>query len=343
MRRLALIVFASTGCSGPYEVEDEHVYVDLAVSKAGVCAVDDERSLHCWGYTAANAPEGIFVTDVDMSGSEGCVLGGEGDLTCWGASPRGEVRDDLAARVVATSVGIMAVGYDAVCWDGSTTDPTCTALDGETDVAPPAAGAGTESEVVALAVAYEYACVLHAGGAGGCERAPDAPEIPTEVSALFDVDDLVFIDAGGTSTCVLDSAGQLACAGARDDCDIDDGMAMGPCIDDWSPSGSWRDVATADSSCAVAADGTLVCHGDLYMCPAPEGTDYVRVALEPPDVCGLHADGRISCTVNIAGIDVGPGSEHMTEDALDCQAGHPQALESARCDNVDAHFETGPC
>lgn len=47
-----LMVLAFMGCAGRYEVEDDHVYVDLGVSKPGVCAVDDSGTLHCWGYTA---------------------------------------------------------------------------------------------------------------------------------------------------------------------------------------------------------------------------------------------------------------------------------------------------
>lgn len=341
----ALLVFALTGCAGPYDVEDEHVYVDLAVSSAGVCAVDEDQTLHCWGYTALNAPEGVVAADVDMSGSRGCVTGDDGSLTCWSASSRGTPSEDPGITVlIEDGVTAMAVGSYGACWDGPTMDPDCSALDGATDVAIPGDGEESESEIVAFAVATEYACALYPDGTGACAHAPEAPDVPAAVSGLFEGSDLAFIDAGRSSTCVIDGEGALSCAGARDDCDIDDGMVTGPCIDDWSPSGRWLDVATANSSCAVADDGTLACHGDAYLCPTPEGNDYVRVALTPPDVCGLHADGRISCTVNIAGIDVDARSEHLgEEDALDCQAGHPSALHGARCENVDAIFGNGPC
>lgn len=265
-----------------------------------------------------------------MSGYYGCVLGSDEALTCWDASSTGG-DEDLAAQVVAEGVYQMSVGSDAVCWTGSGDVADCLALSEETSVALPDRGGG--AEVASFAVATYYACVVYQDGSGACASAPDAHEVPTEVSSLFKAPELAFTDAGNTSTCVIDRLGHLACAGARDDCDTDDGMVTGPCIDDWNPSGSWRDVATYDSTCAVGADGTITCHGDT--CAAPEGNDYVRVALASPSVCGLHADGQLSCVVDISG--------RSDDGAPDCEPGHPEALEAARCDNADAIFGGGPC
>ncbi len=322
------------GCRGPYDVDDERVYVDLAMDGSGVCAVADDRGLHCWGYTAKNAPGDVVSADLDMSASQGCLLSDDGTLTCWDALSTGGDQDGeaFAARVVAEGVDRMAVGADAVCWDGAEGAAACSPFRDQTYVALPDRGDGGESAVATFAVGTYFACASYLDGVGACASSSTSPALPEAIATIFDASDLAFADAGGYSACVIDQLGRLACAGAMANCDQDE-MGNGPCIEDWSPGGSWRDVATDDSTCAVGADGTITCHGDT--CGAPEGSDFVRVVLASPSVCGLRADGSLACVVDVA---AGTG-----DGEFDCQPGHPSALQAAVCDNLDFVYEGGPC
>lgn len=274
------------------------------------------------------------MTDLDVSASRGCVLGDDRGLTCWDALSTGgdQGGEAFAARVVAEGVDRMAVGATAVCWDSGSVDSACTFLAEETSVALPEREDGGDANEAAFAVATAYACAVYVDGGGACASTPGANEPPEGVVALFARADLAFADGGNYSACVLDRLGGLACAGPTANCDLDE-MGSGPCIEDWSPGGSWRDVATDDSTCAVGADGTITCHGNT--CGAPEGNDFVRGALASPSVCGLRADGSLACVVDIA---AGTG-----DGELDCQPDHPSALQAAVCDNLDFVFEGGPC
>jgi hypothetical protein len=57
-------------------------YVSIASGGLGLCAIDGDGALHCWGPHVSNPPAGTF-SQVAVAGRYACALDSDGGLQCW--------------------------------------------------------------------------------------------------------------------------------------------------------------------------------------------------------------------------------------------------------------------
>ncbi len=255
------------------------VFTAIDVGAAHVCAIDDQRRLHCWGENVAGPGVAQVQlpgswTAVDAGWSSTCAIDENGALHCWGSNFFGQLgQGDLVDRAAPTRVG-------------------------------------TARDWLAVSVGAGHACGIRAGtlwcwGQNGSGAIGDATYIDRPAPVQIGTDaDWERIAAGGDHTCGLRAGGVLQCWGNG----IHGQLGTTPARTASSPQtvpGNWIGVsAGALHTCANVFMGSS-CWGDnsqgqvgplpLARSLTPLATDWMQAVAGGYHSCGVALDGSIAC------------------------------------------------
>ncbi len=311
---------ASPWSSLPVTVPGVSFVTSLGAGNGYTCVVASGDRVQCWGsvgllgvlgdggMTGRAEPVTVIgltgAVEVSPGDEHTCAREGTGLVQCWGLNDHGQLGDSSSAH---ESCGI---------WGDCALTPV--------------AVAGLD-DVTQLATGIDYTCALRRAGTVACwgangygqlgDGTTEDRNVPTTVPGL---DDVVEIAARFTHTCALRSSGAVSCWGYGRYGQLGDGVlshrtcdggdsAEGP--GDCSPLPVTVDGVNAATSvttglhhsCAVLADGTIMCwgSGDLgngamtVFSTAPvlaSGIgDAIDVVAGGRHTCALRASGTVAC------------------------------------------------
>jgi alpha-tubulin suppressor-like RCC1 family protein len=229
--------------------------------------VEDPPSLYAWdlafGWRA-----------VGRSDDAACGVSGVGDLYCWGGDYSGELGNGPGGpEVVLSPTLVSGTGDWEEVFDGRYT-------------------------LCGLKTTGELFCWGQAGPLGDSEFG--LIESPTPF-----VGGLVHLESSYDHACGLDAAGALFCLGSSDQGELGDGDLDPHFVDAPTQVGTetYVDLAVShDFTCAVRADGALLCWGASAIVataavPTQVGAelDWAVVSVSEDHVCALKTDGRLYC------------------------------------------------
>ncbi len=250
-----------------------------------VCAIREDGSVGCWGYTTATPPEGRLVA-LDNGDRSTCAIREDGTLACWGEIG-GEVPDGAYTSVSVTYDHACAIRRDNAsleCWR----QPSDDSDEDGFEIAEPPTGPFT-----AVSVGEVFDCALRGDGELACwSQWPDDDfPVPNSGRRYLALDVPCAIQFGGTLECF----------------DYWDGS------EPWSESGSrppvegaYRAVSATTyggRGCALRVDGTLRCWGDegwdddsgkALAMRTPIGS-YKAVSVGDKSACATRPDGIAVC------------------------------------------------
>ena len=268
--RLICLAFALGACGGHGASSNP---IDAAPATDGSAMhVDGGGS----GLAAActPAPGHPAIVDVEPGGESACALYGDGHVACWGLGTFGELGDGQVTH------GSCGTGIDC-------------------SLAPVRVAAITDA--IAIGVAGDNACALHANGTVSCWGDNSAGELgdgltthatctssdcsraPVTVSGLSDA---VAISVGEITACALRRGGSVVCWGDNDNGQLGDGVAT-------------------HETCTVST-GMFDCS---HVPVAVSGvTDAVEVSVGDDAVCARRSSGALTCWGNNEQGQLGDGS-----------------------------------
>lgn len=273
--------YGSVGCWGnTYDVgiapQDAFWIGDIASGVSNGCHVGPDGQLACWGYNPYgwNPPAGRFV-EVSSGERYNCARQDDGQNLCWGWDDNAHGQRNIPA-IPLRQLDVGSIHGCAVAAQGNA---TCWGSDNYGQAVPPA---GLFKNVSAGLV---HSCGVLADGTGACwgyngDGETDVPALSTGLGYLS-------IQAGERQSCGLRSDGAVACWGF----DAGEPYASAP------PSGYFRALSVgAYHSCAIRADGTLACWGEDWsqQLSAPTGT-YISVSSGSYASCAIRTDGTRLC------------------------------------------------
>lgn len=217
------------------------VVVDVRSSDNDVCAIDQQRTAHCWGWNAygqddpgrppywIDPPGAVTAAAVDSFAAGGgfiCVVTG-GDLRCWGANDSGQCGAPPPSTVSQPSVLLRAVdsvaagesGACAVMRDGTVScwgwlnllrDPSVSQWQ-------PTAVPGL-SAITSVSLDYD-GCALDRFGSVRCWSVPGRQS----PSIVRDLSDAIEVCTGTGHSCALRSNGAIVCWGRNNVGQLGDG------------------------------------------------------------------------------------------------------------------------
>jgi alpha-tubulin suppressor-like RCC1 family protein len=270
----------------------------LAAGGHSACALWDDGRLQCWGGRALASPHtfpsGTRAVQVAAGGNHTCLLNSEGLVWCWGQNLSGQLGrgfESLRELQPAEPVTLPSPGRAKAITSGI--DHTCALLvDGKVSCW----GSNSSGQ---LGV-----------GAPGNRSTPSAP-INLQGSGRAKA-----IRAGGSHTCALHTDGTIACWGYNLYGQLGDGGTTNQFATHdvvGMPGGSVAvDVTTGlDHTCALKADGAMVCWGrngdgqlgdgttahraSAVTVSVPAGTRAVAIAAGHFHTCALFGAGTVTC------------------------------------------------
>ena len=249
--------------------------VAIAARGNHTCALTAGGAVRCWGSnwygeagTASKSdellPTEVFPLDEPAVGIAAgdrhtCVLTASGSVLCWG--------DDASGQLGNGTIGF---------W------PVLEAM------------GALERGAVAIAAGSDYTCALSAGGGVLCwganyygqlgDGTTMERQVPTPVSGL--TGGVAGIAAGSGRTCALTTAGNILCWGSNDS----DALGLGDSVFDISTPVPVRGAAPVTAvgvgvlhTCAVTAEGAVVCWGNNASGELGDGTTVARQAADAGD------------------------------------------------------------
>lgn len=300
------------------------------------CALLDDGTLQCWGHitpaTPHTFPTGTRVVQVAGGGNHTCALNSEGLVWCWGQNLYGQLgRGTVSLRELqpADPVTLPSPGRARAITAG--TNHTC-----------------------ALLVDGRVSCWgQNSAGQLGVGVAGDR-STPSDPIALQGSGRAKAISAGGSHTCALHTDGTIACWGANVYGQLGDGGTTNQFATHdvvWMPGGSTAVAVTAglDHTCALKADGAMVCWGrngdgqlgdnttsdrtSAVTVSVPPGTRAVAIDAGGFHTCALFGAGTVTCwgynQWGQLGVDPTTTPQRSTPSGtLSLPGGHPtQAIE----------------
>ncbi|NIR36987.1 MAG: hypothetical protein GWN07_13745, partial [Actinobacteria bacterium] len=302
----------------------------IALTDEHVCVLRDGAEVSCWGLDDSGVGKpppssGDAVTHGDLEGRDvvaglgfTCVLGAEGQVTCWGDGlldaelfteeeltngdyPRYTWPDVRAVEIAAGELHACArtEGGRVICMgengigqlgDGTTdrrpTPVEATQLEGATELA-----IGTN--VTCAVVAERLRCV--GDGSGG---AFDGRRSPLRWAKVFTGARDLFLDRSGHRVCAIDEQDRVQCVGD------DEGGGLVEAIRRRLPEGmptAVRAIARLDGHrCTLVASGGALDCGDRPNAP-PARRAVAQVAGGSRTLCVRHRDGEVACHGTSAG------------------------------------------
>ncbi len=323
---------------------------DLFAGRNHLCAVRSGGRVSCWGARGnhgklgAGLQDNVLPSPVQAFGVEdavdlalglnfSCVLGGDGQVGCWGENEQGELglegRSSLAQRaetVDLRDVSEVDAGNKHVCarlsdgrvacWGSNFSGQLGTApIDGD-DASPSPRFVDGIDDAVSLAVGSNHTCVLRQGGAvwcwgfgaqgqlgGGVEVDSGAP------AQVVGLDDAVDVAAGFNHTCALKADGTVACWGASNVLGVDSPDVAVPVAVEML-----QDVvllkASRHHTCAMRQGGSVLCWGSRISSQArgqgerntdsgplvvPDFSGAVDLTLGESHTCAVIDSGAVVC------------------------------------------------
>lgn len=309
-----------------------------SVSAGGpvTCALTPGSPLRCFAQASIDeVPEVEGVRAVALSIGHNCAIVGGGEARCWGYSdtgalgvagdPDGLVRVPDLADLVFIGVGSdhsCAVRRDdsVRCWgladagqlgDGRSRPAEDRDTEGRLTSVKPLRVKGIEGPVTALAVAYDYACVVDREGLRCWGELPDPGEVLDAIVArprLVLPGAVRAVDAEDDSLCAIDGAGALHCWGSVAQ-RYRDGDFVNPDDGDHLDQGEEDDADERPPPVPFSTGGPLWRLDQLPVEP-------VGVAVGSNHACLLAATGEVHCWgVNTRG-QVGDGTTVTRQTAV---------------------------
>jgi alpha-tubulin suppressor-like RCC1 family protein len=251
----------------------------LGVGQGHACAIEDDRSVRCWGSSDAtlvpNDPHSDLVTAVPLAGVSGarqvsvatgqaCALRDDGGVICWGSNDSGETaiapgspRDPapvampggLPALEIGTSHRCSCArlaGGSVACWGQQATGCFGTGPKPDEVTITPTLVPGVNDAVQLRVGAFDTpSCVRRASGKVLCWGNKTAPK---EIAGVTDATDLTL----GRTLVFIRSASK----GLLWSTSLDDGFtAAAP----YAAAGTLGAMSGGESFCALRSDGVVVC------------------------------------------------------------------------------------
>ena len=267
-----------------------------------------------------------------------CALTGAGGVLCWGRNKLGQLGDgtqtgrSMPTPVMGLTSGIadvtpgdghtcaLTAGGGVLCWgfngtgqlgDGTTTDRLV-----------PTTVWGLASGTAQVSAGGSHTCALTTGGGVVCwgwnysgqigDGTDSTRMTPTAVSGL--ANGVAVVAAGGSHTCALTTGGGVMCWGANANGQLGDGTTtsrrLTPTAVSGLTSGITAIAAGGAHTCALAADGSVLCWGSNLLGQLGDGTTtdrttptpvsglasgVVSIAVRGPHTCALTAEGSVLC------------------------------------------------
>lgn len=274
----------NTDRSTPVAVLGINNVVALSASFFGhTCALRADGTVWCWGYGFFSAiPVMVSVTDavsVSAGTDHTCALKADGTVACWGDNSLNQLGDGSLTHAVAISAGgehTCALKDDGTvaCWGYNSYGQLG---DGTTAVssAAPRTVSGL-SDAVAISSGGGHTCALRAVGTvvcwgwnangqlgDGSFGSSNNRSTPVVVSGLAGV---TSISAGSRHTCALKTDGTAMCWGDNGSGQLGIGSRDAPYLKTTPQAVVNLSTAVAvaageGNSCALKADGSIVCWG----------------------------------------------------------------------------------
>jgi alpha-tubulin suppressor-like RCC1 family protein len=277
---------------------------------------------------------GDGITTVVAGFDHTCALTTGGGVLCWGTNFHAQIGDGTTAfkRVTPTPVSGLRAGVETLAVGG---DHTCALTAGRavlcwgynfygqlgdgttTDRVTPTPVGGLESGVRAIGAGMVHTCAVTAGGGVMCwgwnaygqlgDGTTTNQPTPTAVVGLGS--EVAAIAAGRAHTCALTTAGGVLYWGDNDYGQVGDGTILrrqAPKPVSGLDSGVTGLAAHNDHTCAVKADGGVVCWGHNSFGRLGDGTTTDRrtptpVSGLPGPVSSVTAGWYHTCAVTTAG------------------------------------------
>jgi hypothetical protein len=277
---LAAAPVVTGGCSGSDGTKTwSGPFGAVAAEREATCAVTSKGEIECWGEgrVARNTerPAGPF-RDVAIDGSSGVGLRPDGTLAGWGSSapPSGHY-------------SMISAGHDA-CALRDDGDLDCWPLGGRRGKSETRTGPFTHVSLGGL-----LGCAVRADGSiecwGHCVATHDRDAIDCPARVPAPEGRYVEVASAGDFACALAVDGSITCWG-----DMSKVTTPPPTGAGWTKL-SARD----DTACAIDGHAEIVCWGaPVYWGTrvyTPPPGPFTAVSVGGRHVCGLHADGKLSC------------------------------------------------
>lgn len=265
-------------------------WADLAMGYSFVCGLDGVGALTCLdAYTgdAIPTPPGTF-TDVDAAWLSACALATDGSIACFDSEG-----GTLAAPVGDGFVSLASANAH-VCGLTAQGEATCVALRGAA-TAPPGPDPG---EVVSeIRAGDNVTWWIRADGTLGCEDGPPSVGRRSGCRAFPKDGPYSQLTAGSLHACARREDGRWRCWGSTGS-----GAGVIPTADT-----HWTRMSAngGGALCGLLTDGTIDCAFLPGEREAPAG-HFVDLRTSMYTVCGVAADGRVTCNDADSGMAVGP-------------------------------------
>jgi predicted outer membrane repeat protein len=245
----------------------------VAVGPYNGCALGGDGSIHCWGtgsYGVDEPPAGTYAT-LSVGYYHGCALTVGGELDCWST---GGVVDQGQASPPAGVFEQLGAGKYHSCALDSQGEITCWGIDDASNfdfgqVTDTPSGSG----FVELSVGSNHNCAVDASAELQCWGLDDDGQATPPAGGPFSE-----VSAGTFDGCALDAAGEIQCWGAS---------SFSP------PAGSYT-LVEVGRSVACAQDSA-----DLVVCFADSGSSIVTDIPSWP-MSSLVLGDEHACGVNLA-------------------------------------------
>lgn len=233
----------------------------LAVGGNLTCGVDAEGVTSCWGYKS----DGVQVPEEELSslsiGDQICGLTPQGEAVCGGVP----WADDVALSQMMPGPYVdIAAGNSFAC--------VIVEASGAVDCAGILDAPDDDGAFVDIAADHTSACGIRTDGSMSCWG--------REPVEILDGTDFVRLDLHTPHVCGVTSAGEIRCS------------------ERFAHPGSegFVDVSIFPSGgCALKETGEIQCWAGGQSVEAPAGHDFVAVAADSLQLCGLTSAGRIEC------------------------------------------------
>jgi alpha-tubulin suppressor-like RCC1 family protein len=284
----------------------------VAAGSIQSCALASDGVVRCWGSgflgdgefsesgglaVVQGLPQNVI--DIAIGGYHICALTAMDGMMCWGNNDYGELgigtKDSqpmpmevpgLSGAVVAIAAGgghtcAVTTGGGVKCWGGNWRGQLGDGT--ETERLSPVNVAGLTEGVKAIAVGHDHSCALTLNGGVKCwgsngngqlgDGTFNDSSVPVDVRGL--PQDIVAITAGESHTCALGSGGGVKCWGKNGYGELGDGTfdeLLHPVDVAGLSSGVTAVAAGGFHSCALTADGRILCWGDNRTGQLGDGT-----------------------------------------------------------------------
>ena len=213
----------------------------VAVGDSFACALTVSGQVRCWG--GSSLPDNLGrVAQLSVGRSHSCAVSASDRVSCWGSNRDGQARPPRNLGLVAqVAVGgrhscAVTVSGSVRCWGENRQDQT----------RPP----NNLRQVAQVAVGEYHSCALTNSGRLRCwgDYALDRSTPPDDLGPFAQ------LSVGWNHSCAVTISGELRCWGAVIDISF-------------LPPGSVTAVDQATGSCALLAEGSVICPGRAELVP----------------------------------------------------------------------------